>query len=136
MRRLAIALLFAACTSEPDSVVEVGYVEYVGEPAVIEAPSSATTGVPLLVNVRTYGGGCVELESTAVTVTGDGVDITPYDRRQTGENQACILILKYLAHEASVVFDMPGTKTLRIQGRRWHRDGDELVEHSRTIAVH
>jgi hypothetical protein len=134
-RIAAVALLLAACAAE-DSVVELGVIEYHAEPTLVEAPSNGIVGQPVTVRVVTYGGGCEALERTDVEVSRDGADVTPFVRRAIpGEHEACTDILLSFQHEASVVFDTTGTKTIRVHGRRVNQGADEEIEISRVVIV-
>jgi hypothetical protein len=130
---LALAgLVVTACASE-DTVVELGVLEHYQDAPMIEAPATASVGVPVDVRVRTYGDGCVSLESTDVVLTADGADILPHDRRRM--NQVGTQILQFLPHEASVVFDSAGPRTLRVHGRRLDRVAGEPVDEVISIAL-
>lgn len=111
-----LSLAHAACDSV-DSVVEVGRIERSGGTHPIHVPASADVGRPVVVTVTTVGDGCVSFESTEVETSTDGVDITPYDRRQIGEG--CLLLLYSFPHEAVLTFDSPGKVDARVHVRRY-----------------
>lgn len=131
--RLLVPLLahvLAACID--DSVVEIGAIEHYGHPALIQAPDTVQSGQSLLVQLMTYGDGCVAFEETDIRATEDGVEITPHDRRRSG---ACTQILKQIPHDAHVRFDTLGSKVIRVNGRRVDTNLDELVQKSLSITV-
>ncbi len=115
----ALASLASACGTD-DLIIELGCIDYINEgPIDIKAPTSASVGQPFVMTVRTYGLACVSMESTAVELTHDEADVYPFDRRRIPDgNGACILLVTYFAHEATLTFDSPGTKTIRVHGRR------------------
>jgi hypothetical protein len=123
----ALACASAACD---DSVVEVGVIEFHNDPVVIQVPGAVKRGESALVRITTYGGGCVSMEDTEISATGDGVVITPYDRRKSG---TCTHVLLRFGHEASVSFDTLGPKTVLVNGRRMPED--ELIQLPFTMTV-
>lgn len=129
-RKPVVALLLASLASlasacGTDDIVELGCIEYADEgPVEIAAPASALVGQPFAMTVRTYGLACVSFEGTDVELTKNEADVYPFDRRRVpGEDGGCVLLVTYFAHEATLTFDSPGTKTIRVHGRRvdcWH----------------
>ena len=120
MRGLVLAmLLFAACADE-DSVVELGALAYNPyDPPRVEVPSSVVAGDAFRVYVTTFGDGCISFERTDVVIDGDVVDISPYDRREIPPpNVGCIDIGYDFDHGGTVIFQTPGTKLVRVHGRR------------------
>lgn len=131
-----VALLLSACGTTDDSVVELGRIEFYHDPAIVEAPSSAGIGQSFVVRVMSYGGGCISPERTDVELTSDDVNIMPYDRRHIpAENEACTSELRLFPHEATLVFNVAGSKTIRIHGRRVNFDVDEKIQIPLTIIV-
>jgi hypothetical protein len=129
---LALATL-AACAE--DSVVEVGVVEMRDRPFTLDMPTAARAGESFEIGVPTYGGGCESEESTHVrTDSEELVTITPYDRRILAD--ACTIPLRIFPHRASVSFALPGTKTLRVRGRKLDDHGRSSdVVHERQIQI-
>jgi len=116
---ILLGVLSGCVSDEVESVVEVGWVDYAGDLAIIEVPATATRGVPFPLRVSTVAGGCMRVESTEVSSTSDALDLTPYDRRVVpSEGEACTAALVHLLHEEWVTFDSAGPKTVRIHGRR------------------
>jgi hypothetical protein len=68
--------------------------------------------------VTTYGGGCIQPYSTDVTLTTDDALVLPLDEYYVGGEHACTACLRYYRHDATVMFDTAGAKTIRIRGRR------------------
>jgi hypothetical protein len=132
---LSFAVLTSACGTDEDSVIEPGILEYFGQPAVIDVPSSAAVGELIAVNVVTYGDGCFSSERTEVVVDGERADVAPFDRRRISDQAPCPLILLELSHGMSMTFDTPGPKTIRVHGRRVDADADEVIEIQRAVAV-
>jgi hypothetical protein len=129
---LALATL-AACAE--DSVVEVGIVEFLDRPFMLDMPAAARAGESFEIGVPTYGGGCESEESTDVQNDSEElVTITPYDRRILAD--ACTIPLRIFPHRASVSFALPGMKTLRVRGRKLddHRKFSDVV-HERQIQI-
>ena len=130
-------MLFAACDDAPDSVVELGMIDFHDTLLPIEAPATAARGEPFVVRVATAGGGCVSLDVTDVEVRDDGAEVWPYDRRHIlrSEEAGCTLELVYLQHEAEMTFETAGPKTIRVHGRRVARQVDEAIEIPITVLV-
>jgi hypothetical protein len=135
MRVAALALLLGACGSD-DFVVKPGIIQFYEEPMLIEAPTSVPVGSSFTVRVATFGGGCESLEDTTVELVEDGAIVTPFDRTHIpGENEACTDPLLTFFHEASLSFSSPGSKIVRIHGRRVAGDIDQELEIPYTIVA-
>ena len=134
---VVMAVALAACTDDgEDSVVEPGQLEFYDMPARIEAPTTAQVGEPVIVRLETYGDGCIEFASTEVTASATAADVRPLDRRLIpGGDGGCTLILKMIAHEATLTFDTPGTKIVTVHGRHVDSRGDEPFATSLLIVV-
>ena len=141
---MRLLLLIAACVAcDTNEVVEVGVIELGRQPTQpvrIENPTTARVGHSFDVRIVTYGNGCVSAEDTVIEALSDeAFDITPLDRRRTSGN--CTSKLCTFPHEATIVFDTPGTKTLRFTGRRVDsvpaqpEDGEEYIEVWRQVVV-
>lgn len=135
----AILLAGAACGPPsgpgPTVVYQPGILASDRGDEVIVAPERGTVGVPLLVVVRTRGGGCVRKGEAQSHVDGLTADVTPFDYFTVilPPNSACTRELRIFSHEASVVFDRAGVATIRAHGRR-DPDGSPIVL-SRTIII-
>jgi hypothetical protein len=79
----------------------------------IAAPTTANVGEQFIVAVTTMGLYCDAAERTDVELMTDAAVIWPYDRYSTG---GCILLQGLFPHEAALVFDSPGDKTIHIHG--------------------
>ncbi len=137
---LCILSLVYACTAcGEDAIIEVGQIEAgPSAPMRIQVPESANVGESVPVGLVTYGDGCISFEETDVSITDDGAEITPYDRRRDGGR--CPLILLEFNHDTTVSFGTPGAKLIRINGRRTGSVAgerfDEVVQFDFTIDVH
>lgn len=131
---MVCALLVMAC-SDDDAVLEVGVVDFHGESDdVLIAPASVAAGERFVVEVWTYGDGCISGAWLDVDENADGVVLTPYDWRTT--KYACTDVLQRLPHDDDIVFESPGEKTITVRGR--HFDGlhvDEMIEIEHTLVV-
>ena len=56
-----------------------GTVEFYDQPITIEVPEAATVGVPVVVTVGTFGGGCTAQGPTEVGVSGLAATVQPMD---------------------------------------------------------
>ena len=125
-------VILTAC--QPDSIVEVGIVQFFGESEdVIEAPDTATVDEPFFVTVNTYGAKCYSADSMTMESSGDVLELVPYDRQDT--SYACPAVQVRLKHTADVVFPTSGTKILRVRGRRVEQQDDTLIELDKEIVV-
>lgn len=132
---LAILALLCSCDGS-ESVVELGRVEFYDGPLRLEAPDSVEVGQPFVVAVETYGGGCISHEETEVEFTGEGAEFRPFDRRSIpGKNGTCNDDLAYIPHEATLRFETPGSKEIRIHGRRVSFGEDEVVQIPITVVL-
>ena len=130
------SLLFSGCGDGWESVVELGRLEYYQMPQRVSAPTSGTVNDAFPVQVMTYGGGCINFERTDVIVTGDVAEIIPYDRRDIQpDGSMCTADLRFISHEASVMFTTAGPKSIRVQGRRVERNLDEIIEIPFSITI-
>jgi hypothetical protein len=128
---VVLIVLVSACTD--DTVVEVGVIEFLTDPLRVEVVPPLMHGQPFAVNVRTYGGGCVSLESTEVELEGDLATITPYNHRRLG---TCTADLRHIGHVAEIKFETPGMKAIRVIGRKHTGpQPDQLVGHEYLVRV-
>lgn len=120
------ALLAPACAESPNSVVELGSIEF-----------SSHIPEPFVVTVTTFGGGCVMQDITVATSDDDGADVSPYDRRHIlgEEEDGCTLELRRFPHEATIMFEAAGLKTIRVHGRRTVPPNDDIIEVAFEVAV-
>jgi hypothetical protein len=134
MHRIAIAFLVACGSDEP---FELGIIELHNNVPMIDVPSAASIGQPIRVGVTTYGSGCSSPSHTFVEATTEGADIRPLDhvRYASRDGEVCTSELLYFAHEATLTFDTPGTKTIRIHGRRVNANVDAEVALERSVAI-
>jgi len=132
VRAAAIALLAAACGGEADDfVVRPGIVEFY-DMIEIEVPSAVPVGTAFTVRITTFGGGCESFEDTTVGLVPHGAIVTPRDRSHIVE--ACTTPLLRFAHEASLTFSDPGSKTVVIHGRRVGSEAGIRVDEEIEIA--
>ena len=114
---LIILLALAACDGSR-TVREVGVISSYGDTEeVILAPDTVQAGETFTVTVQTFGDGCVDADDMEVAITSDLAVLTPYDLIIIpGRNVACPQIEKRPEHNAQVVFEEPGSATLRVKG--------------------
>jgi hypothetical protein len=91
---------------------------------VIVAPERVQVGQPFKVTAYTVGGGCTVADGQEVEVTGNVVQLTPFDR-ELGE--ICTMQLVFVPHESTIILDAPGEWVLRVSGRKI-RFGDSTWE--------
>ncbi len=131
---LLLALTMCACGADDQEVIELGTLEYLDQPAMIEVPRNSSVGESIRVLVTTYGGGCISFERTEIETTISGADFRPFDRRVIpGEDGKCPAILRLIPHEEYVSFSSPGTQKITVRGRRI--DGHENPEISIDVDV-
>ena len=137
---LCVLLLIAAACGRPSGpaptvVRQPGILAGDRSDAVIQAPERGTVGVPVLVIVRTVGGGCVRQGETESHVDGLAADVTPFDSFTVmlPPNMACTMERRVFSHHASLVFARAGVATVRAHGRK-EVDGSPIVV-SRTIII-
>jgi len=98
-----------------------------GDTAVVVVPTTARVGVPLTVEVRSWGGGCTERDSTGVIVNGLTADVRPLVREPVpSRNRVCPAILKQFTHTAAITFARTGSALVRVHGQR-DSDGQALT---------
>jgi hypothetical protein len=137
-RSLLAAPAVLACTqaaTEPVVELRRGVLEFHGDPPHVQAPATASLGTPVIVTVRTYGGGCIKAGPTSAAVQGLVAVIEPFDSVVTRlpPNWACTQELRLLSHVTTLQFADRGTATIRILGRR--EPGDSPLSIERTIVV-
>lgn len=108
----------------PARLVQAGFG---GDSAVVIVPATARAGVPLTVEVRSWGGGCTERDSTGVIVNGLTADVRPLVREPApARNAVCPAILKQFTHTTAITFARAGAATVRLHGQR-ESDGRALT---------
>ena len=115
------------------SATRVGTLQFYADTVRIEMPDRANRGVPLDIYVSTYGGGCVGSDTTVTAVQGLRATVVPYQRVSTNPNLACPSILLIDRRRARIVFETPGTATVRVIGRE--EPSGRLFAVERRIAV-
>lgn len=105
------------------------------EAPVLEAPDTATAGVPFEVIVNTYGAdGCWRAAGAEITATGSTAEITPYDIDANPQTAMCIMAVRRLPRSVRISFSTPGEGLIRVTGRRVVDDtGAELRDDTVTI---
>jgi hypothetical protein len=84
-------------------------------PRVIDAPDEVEAGKPFDVTTYTFGGGCTAADGQDVQISGNVVDLKPYDR-ELGE--ICTMILRVIPHTSTVTLNTPGEWVIRVSGRK------------------
>ncbi len=117
---LAIAVVaLPACEGEWEEYRVVGYLGT--EP---EIPDTVTASVPLTITFSTTGGSCHRGGETEVSVDGMSALVTPFDFVKVGDID-CTLVAESFEHEATVVFDDPGTTLIVLR----YSTGDRYFPH-------
>ena len=120
MRTIILAatlFTLSACdVFEADTDTDLGAILSFTDPAQLVIPGAANVGQPFIVNARNFGDACVSFAGTEMEREDRIVEFRPYDRRELDE--ACADILRIIEHPVTLVFNTPGTVTVRIVGRR------------------
>jgi len=114
-------LLMPGCASVLNPIVwerVIGVTEYGGaQQPPIQLPEVIRRGVSFSATVFTFGSGsCTRADGAEVLATGQGVDITPYDLRATG-NVNCTDDLAVHSRVVTLRLDTAGEAVIRITGR-------------------
>lgn len=123
-------------STEPEIRWELhpGTVEFYDQPVTIEVPEAATVGVPVVVTVGTFGGGCTAQGPTKVAVSGLAATVQPMDSSIVPfPDLACTAELLVFEHRVELRFTEAGVATVRVLGRR--EPGGGPFEAERTIRV-
>jgi hypothetical protein len=120
-RAVSLLVLLAAILACHDPVgptkgSRVGVIASHGDPVVITLPDTVEVGESFSVSVRTYGGGCTNLDRTEARSDGMNTDITPYDAHSGA--RICPDILKWFDHIATIAVQQPGRAQIRVHGRK------------------
>jgi hypothetical protein len=137
----AAAALLMACHDDggvqPDTIVLPANIVSTflpGDTLAVVTPNTARVGVPFTVDIRSWGGGCTERDSTTVRVSARTAEVRPLVREPApSREQACFTIIKQFTHTAAVTFEQAGTATVRVIGRR--QDDGRAVTVTRTVTV-
>ena len=115
---IPIALL-AACGGASDVLglsgvisaglgLQPGILKFYDDSVLIDVPQSATVGNPVMIAVKTYGGGWITRGETRLTQSGLSVEIAPFDKvTDPGPQGACTDDLRIFEHDVVVVFEDP-----------------------------
>ena len=127
-----LGIVVASCgLVGPDETLMPGVIQSYGMPLVFEVPDTVTAGVSFKAAVRTYGGGCISMGSTTLSIEGRSATLAPWDRHSNAD--LCTLELRYFNHEVDVLFEGRGPAEVRVVGRV--QPGDSLVVRSRAVWV-
>ncbi len=103
--------------------LQPGILQFYDDPVLIDVPQSAAVGKPVMIAVKTYGGGCITRGETRLTQSGLSVEIAPFDKvTEPGPQEACTDDLRIFEHDVVVMFDTPGSAKVVIQGREWPKN--------------
>lgn len=138
---LTTGSLLAACHDDggvqPDSILLPANIVSTflpGDTLAVVTPAVARVGVPFTIDIRSWGGGCTERDSTTVRVSGRTAEVRPLVREPApSRDQACFTIIKQFTHTAAVTLTQAGTATVRVVGRR--QDDGRAVTVTRTVTV-
>lgn len=122
---------------DPAPIFQIGVIDFYGEAdGIIVLPSIARAGESFRLRVMTYGGGCDAPAYLDVHASETGVELTPHDVHDTNGYDGCPDLLKQMPHDTHVVYETPGTRIIRVHGRRIQRVGEaELIELSKKIVI-
>ena len=137
-RTIAIALFFAACSRGPTTSAD-GWTKRVGvigpelsSIQLLSMPAEVQANVPLDVTVRTLGSSsCTRAAELRTSQSSARLELTPYDE-YAPRDRACTDDLHAFDHTARITIASPGTRTVRIIGRKF--DGGEIT-YETTITV-
>jgi hypothetical protein len=109
--------LIAACALDTGPAVELRMAAICcyneGDPQ-ISLPDTALVGVPTIIAVTIYGGGCHRGGPTQLTTSPAAVHVTPFDSLYL--RPVCTLVLASFDHRVEVTFPMAGSMTVRVHG--------------------
>lgn len=88
---------------------------FYSDPPRISVPEETTVGTPTLIEIESYGGGCIAQGPTPFGLNGNNLKITPFDRFPEG-NPVCTADLRFIDHSVTVLFDSPMTVRVGIHG--------------------
>lgn len=122
------------------------FLDYRGEAMIpeptVEHASRVQVGEPLQVTIRSFGGGCEAAGGLDGTVRGLVAELRPWDYTHVpsgpaGLEYVCTTPLNVFKRTATVVFDQPGTATIRVHGLRSHgrEPGNPPVVLTSTVEV-
>jgi len=137
---LAATRLLAACTnSGPDdssllSAAERGpaLLAFYGDTSVVQLAATVRVGEVTTVRFTSFGGGCIRLGETEVSVSGLTSDIRPH-RSELPPNTVCTAELRIDQNVAELQFAEPGRARVRIVGLA--RPGDRPFVLERDLLV-
>jgi hypothetical protein len=126
-----VSTVLVACQQSPTANGGgrvVGFIHDIGGRQVINAPSAVTAGQSFNVTVSTFGNSCVSAAGADVAIDGLTARITPYDFVR--DDEGCLDIGLYFPRTVQLRFDQPGTATIRVRGRSYHKPEGVTVEHT------
>ena len=129
----ASALIVAGCIDPfagPDFVTKRGLIS---DPVQLFHPDTLQVGTQGTVTVITHGNGCVRAGPTRLAVDDTRAIVEPYDSVRVGADVVCNDILREFTHTVGVVFAAPGTKTLRVIGRRLPDETEITIDREITV---
>lgn len=96
----------------------LGTIEYYGEPAQVEVPTSVRQGQSFTVTIATYGGGCTEKGETKVEVEAFRAEVRSYDYDVSLPDGDCTDQLRLHEHMATLSFREVGTAEVVFYGQK------------------
>jgi hypothetical protein len=137
-RLAALPPVLAACGDDgglvPMTVLRPAAIAFYGDSAAVAVPGEVRAGLPFVVTVQSFGGGCTAQDQTGVTIDGLRADVRPTVREpHPSAGVACDAMLRTFTHSAPVTFSQPGTATVIVYGRQEPGDAPRSV--TRTVRV-
>lgn len=86
------------------------------------------------ISIETYGGGCIQFNSTGVKLIGDRLEIRPLDDFPA-RDAVCTADLRFIDHSITYSIDTDLTLEVAIYGVRVSEAGVEDVVVTRTLVV-
>jgi len=138
---LATAAVLAGCSREAmvptASIIETTLPGY---GVSLSVPETVESGSRFEVAFQTYGGGCHragDSEDLEVHRDGDRLTLQPWDFQQTSFDSPlsvnCADVLRVFRRQASVTFETPGPKVVRLRG--WSEAQGRTITVSTSILV-
>jgi len=140
------SLLFACCAApfvlagcspsgpEDEIIRETSVLEYHDELPKVTVPEEVRAGEFFTVTILTHSlTSCTTKGETTLSVHGRTADLHPFDLTRSGEGVACAEVVTLLRHEPSLMFELAGTATVNVHGRRM--PGGQFITVTRTVTV-
>lgn len=118
---------------EPEGL-QPARLEFFGDAPRVSVPATAALGEPFVIDIQTYGGGCIEPGPTPVKLVGGRLEVRPLDDFPR-DDALCTADIRLNDHSVTYSVDADMTLEIDVLGVSVTDSGREDLTVTRTIVI-